>query len=58
MEGGFTNSSPPHRVSPKEHVDLSLMRCYMGDLLFVNDLFLDPEAQALQPYATAIGQFQ
>ena len=58
MEGGFTNSSPPHRVTPKEQVGLSLMRCYMGDILFVNDFFLDPEAQALQPYAMAIGQFQ
>ena len=35
------------------------MRCYMGDLFFyVNDLFLDPEAETLQYYTMAIGQFQ
>ena len=31
----------------------------MGDLFFyVNDLFLDPEAETLQSYTMAIGQFQ
>ena len=30
----------------------------MGDSVYVNDLFLDPEAQTLQSYTMAIGQFQ
>ena len=30
----------------------------MGELLFVIDLFLDPEAQTLQSYTIAIGQLQ
>ena len=30
----------------------------MGDLLLMSDLFLDPEAQSLQFYTKAIGQFQ
>ena len=34
------------------------MRCYMGDSVYVNDLFLDPEAQTLQSYTMAIGQLQ
>ena len=35
------------------------MKCYMGDLfIYVNDLFLDPEAQTLWSYTMAIGQFQ
>ena len=37
---------------------LVLMRCYMGELLFVIDLFLDPEVQNLQSYTIAIGQLQ
>ena len=34
MEEGFTNSSPLHHIAPKEQ--LVLMRCYMGDLLFMS----------------------
>ena len=30
----------------------------MGELLFVIDLFLDPEAQTLQSYIMAIGQLE
>ena len=30
----------------------------MGELLFVIDLFLDPEVQNLQSYTIAIGQLQ
>ena len=30
----------------------------MGDSVYVNDLFLDPEAQTLQSYTMAIGHFQ
>ena len=31
---------------------------YGRPFVYVNDLFLDPEAQTLQSYTTAIGQFQ
>ena len=31
---------------------------YGRPFVYVNDLFLDPEAQTLQPYTMAIGQFQ
>ena len=48
MEGGFTNSSPPHPHSPKEQVGLSPYEMLYGrPFVYVNDLFLDPEAQTL-----------
>ena len=31
---------------------------YRRPLVYVNDLFLDPEAQTLQSYTMATGQFQ
>ena len=31
---------------------------YGRPFVYVNDLFLDPEAQTLQSYTMAIGQFQ
>ena len=31
---------------------------YGAPFVYVNDLFLDPEAQTLQSYTMAIGQFQ
>ena len=31
---------------------------YEKPFVYVNDLFLDPEAQTLQSYIMAIGQFQ
>ena len=31
------------------------MRLYMGEILFVIDLFLDPETQTLQSYTMAMG---
>ena len=31
---------------------------YEKPFVYVNDLFLDPEAQTLQSYTMAIGQFQ
>ena len=59
MEGGFTNSSPPHPHSPKEQVGLSPYEMLYGrPFVYVNDLFLDPEIQTLQSYTMAIGQFQ
>ena len=38
MEGGFTNSSPPHPyyLPLRNSLVLVLMRCYMGDLLFMS----------------------
>ena len=36
MEGGFTNSSPPPALPLRNSLVLVLMRCYMGDLLFMS----------------------
>ena len=59
MERGFTSSSPLHRIAPKEQLGLSPYEMLYGrPFVYVNDLFLDPEAQTLQSYAMAIGQFQ
>ena len=44
---------------PKEQVGLSPYEMLYGrPFVYVNDLFLDPEAQTLQSYTMAIGQFQ
>ena len=46
-------------IAPKEQVGLSPYEMLYGrPFVYVNDLFLDPEAQTLQSYTTAIGQFQ
>ena len=46
-------------ISPKEQVGLSpYVIVYGRPFVYVNDLFLDPEAQTLQSYTMAIGQFQ
>ena len=60
MEGGFTNSSPPHLYCPyKEQFCLSPYEMVYGrPFVYVNDLFLDPEAQTLLSYTMANGQFQ
>ena len=59
MQGGFNNSSPPHCIAPKEQVSLSHYEMlYRRPFVYVNDLFLDPEAQNLWSYTMAIGQFQ
>ena len=56
MEGGF--SSAP-ALPLRNRLVLVLMRCYHGrPFVYVNDLFLDPEAQTLQSYTMASGQFQ
>ena len=48
----------PH-IAPKEQLGLSPYEMLYGrPFVYVNDLFLDPEAQTLQSYTTAIGQFQ
>ena len=45
--------------TPKEQVVLSPYEMLYGrPFVYVNDLFLDPEVQALQSYIMAIGQFQ
>ena len=45
-------------IAPKEQVGLSPYEMLYGrPLVYVNDLFLDPEAQTLQSYTMAIGQF-
>ena len=47
------------RIAPKEQVGLSPYEMLYGrPFVYVNDLFLDPEAQTLQSYTIAIGQFQ
>ena len=45
-------------IVPKEQVGLSPYEMLYGrPFVYVNDLFLDPEAQTLQSYTVAIGQF-
>ena len=59
MEGGFTSSSPLHLYCPKEQVGFSPYKMLYGrPFVYVNDLFLDVEAQTLWSYTMAIGQFQ
>ena len=46
-------------IAPKEQLGLSPYEMLYGrTFVYVNDLFLDPEAQTLQSYTMAIGQFQ
>ena len=46
-------------IAPKEQTGLSPYEMRYGrPLVYVNDLFLDPEVQTLQSYTMAIGQFQ
>ena len=46
-------------IAPKEQAGLSPYEMLCGrPFVYVNDLFLDPEAQTLQAYIMAIGQFQ
>ena len=46
-------------IARKEQVGLSPYEMLYGrPFVYVNDLFLDPEAQTLQFYTMAIGQFQ
>ena len=47
------------RIAPKEQVGLSPYEILYGRrFVYVNKLFLDPEAQSLWFYTTATGQFQ
>ena len=55
MKGG----SPLHHIAPKKQVSLSTYEMlYGGPFVYVNDLFLDSEAQTLQSYTMAIAHFQ
>ena len=46
-------------IAPKEQVSLSPYEMLYGrPFFYANNLFLDPEAQTLQSYTMAIGQFQ
>ena len=46
-------------IAPKGEVGLSPYEMLYGrPSVYVNDLFLDPEAQTIQSYTMAIGQFQ
>ena len=46
-------------IAPKEQVGLSPYEILYGrPFVYINDFFPDPEAQSLQPYPMAIGQFQ
>ena len=47
------------RIAHKEQVGLSSYEMLYGrPFVYINDLFLDPEAQTLWSYTIAIGQFQ
>ena len=47
------------RIAPKEQVGLSSYEMLYGrPFVYVNDLFLDPEAQTIWSYTMVIGQFQ
>ena len=46
-------------MAPKEQLGLSPYEMLYGrPFVYVNDLFLNPEAQTLQSYTMAIGQFE
>ena len=46
-------------IAPKEQIGLGPYEMLYGrPFVYVNDLFLDPEAQTLQSYTMATGQFQ
>ena len=58
MEGALPIALPHTGIAPKEQVGLSPYEMLYGrPFVYVNDLFLDPEAQNLQSYTMAIGQF-
>ena len=59
MEGGLPIVLLPTHVAPKEQVGLSPYEMLYGrPFVYVNDLFLDLEAQTLQSYTIATEQFQ
>ena len=46
-------------IAPKEQAGLSPYEMLYGrHFVYVNDLFLDPEAQTIWSYTMVIGQFQ
>ena len=59
MEGGLPIALLHTHVVPTEQVGLSPYEMLYGrPFVYVKGLFLDPEAQTLQSYTIAIGQFQ
>ena len=59
MEGALPIALLCTHTAPKEQVGLSPYEMLYGrPFVYVNDLFLDPEAQTLWSYTMAIGQFQ
>ena len=59
---GWKEALPIALLAPilplKNRLVLVLMRFYGRPFVYINDLFLDPEAQTFQSYTMAIGQFQ
>ena len=54
MEEGFTNSSPPHHIAPKEQVGRSPYEMLYGSpFVYVSDLFLDPSSLILWPLSNS-----
>ena len=59
MEGALPIALFCTRIAPKGQAGLNVCEMLYGrPFVYVNDLFLDPEAQTLQSYTMAIGQFQ
>ena len=59
MEGALPIALLHTHIAPQEQLGLSPYEMLYGrPFVYVNDLFLDPEAQTLQSYTMAIGQFQ
>ena len=59
MQESFSKALLHTCIAPKEQVGLSPYEMLYGKpFVYVNDLFLDPEAQTLWSYTVAIGQFQ
>ena len=59
---GWKEALPIALLAPilplRNRLVLVLMRFYGRPFVYINDLFLDPEAQTFQSYTMAIGQFQ
>ena len=59
MQESFSKALLHTCIAPKEQVGLSPYEMLYGKpFVYVNDLFLDPEAQTLWSYTVASGQFQ
>ena len=59
MQESFSKALLHTCIAPKEQVGLSPYEMLYGKpFVYVNDLFLDPEAQTLWSYTMTIGQLQ